>query len=343
MIRALHQLLEGKSLSREHAAAAMCEVIEGRATPEQVGAFLFALRIKEESVEEISGFLDCLRAKAVPFPDYPGLMDVCGTGGDSSGTFNISTTVAFVVAAAGQPVAKHGNRSVSSRSGSFDVLEALGLRFESDPALIARSIEEHGIGLFFAPAFHPSLKALAPIRKSLGVYTVFNALGPLLNPARVRRQLVGVYSPLLLRKAAEVLRDQGAGQGTPNTVEALVVRGEDGLDELSLSAPTRAVHLKAGQIRELTITPEEHGLKRADAAHLRGGDASENARILIEILRGEKGPKRDIVLFNAGAALWIGGKAGDIREGIERAGAAIDSGKSLALLRKMGAHMGPKP
>jgi anthranilate phosphoribosyltransferase len=284
MVETIQSLLEGRSLTRAQAALAMLEVVEGRATPEQIGAFLIALRIKDETVEEISGFLDCLQRKALPFLGFhPDLMDVCGTGGDGSGTFNVSTTVAFVVAAAGQPIAKHGNRSVSSRSGSFDVLEALGLSFETDPKLVARSIEEHGIGLFFAPTFHPSLKTLAPIRKSLGVYTVFNALGPLLNPARVKRQLVGVYSEHLLDKAARVLQTLGS-------VEAMIVRGQDGLDELSLSGPTRVVHLKSGQIRDYTVSPEDCGLKTAEVGHLQGGDAAENARILIAILNGAPGP-----------------------------------------------------
>jgi anthranilate phosphoribosyltransferase len=332
MIQALNQLLERRALTREHAERVMTLIVEGAVKPEQVGAFLIALRIKEETVEEISGFLDCLRKKEVSFTSsVPGLMDVCGTGGDSSGTFNVSTTVAFVVAAAGQPIAKHGNRAVSSSSGSFDVLDALGLSFESDPVRVARSIEEHGIGLFFAPAFHPVLKQLAPLRKGLGVYTVFNALGPLLNPARVRRQLMGVYSPLLLDKAAAVLRSQGSE-------EALIVRGEDGLDEISLSAPTRVAHLKGGEISSYTIRPEEYGFKLVAPEHLKGGDALSNAKILLEILQGVRGPKRDIVLLNAGAALMVGGKAQDLREGLERAAESIDSGKALALIRRMGAR-----
>jgi anthranilate phosphoribosyltransferase len=336
MIKTMNTLLEGKSLSREQAQDAMSKVIEGLVTPEQVGAFLIALRIKQESVEEISGFLDCLRKRAVKVPisskDLEDLMDVCGTGGDASGTFNVSTTVAFVVAAAGQPIAKHGNRSVSSRSGSFDVLEELGLTYTSDPEKVSHSIRDFGIGLFFAPAFHPSLKTLAALRKNLGVYTIFNALGPLLNPAGVKRQLIGVYSPLLLEKMANVLSQSGAE-------EAMIVRGEDGMDEISLSSPTQVSHLKAGKVRNYTLTPEEVGLKSAPAESLKGGSARENAQILLQILRSEAGPKRDIVLFNAAAALMVGGKASDLKEGVARAREAIDSGKALALLKRMGANV----
>jgi anthranilate phosphoribosyltransferase len=334
MNRALSLLLERRSLERAHAEQVMAQIVDGAARPEQVGAFLIALRIKEESVEEISGFLDCLRKRALRVRSArPDLMDVCGTGGDGSGTFNVSTTVAFVVAAAGQPIAKHGNRSVSSRSGSFDVLEALGLGFESDPERAARSLEDHGIALLFAPAFHPALKTLAPMRKSLGVHTIFNALGPLLNPAPIRRQLMGVYSPLLLEKVAQVI--QAGGELT----EAMVVRGEDGLDELSLSAPTQVAHFKNGQVRAYAIRPEDCGLKSAPAAALKGGDAAENAAILVSILRGEPGPRRDMVLLNAGAALLVGGKAAELREGVERAAAAIDSGAALALIRRLGARV----
>jgi anthranilate phosphoribosyltransferase len=332
MLNAMNALLEGKSLSRAQAEQLMEKLVDGSVSAEQIGAFLIALRLKEESVEEIAGFVDCLRKRAVAVDhDCVELMDVCGTGGDASGSFNVSTTVAFVVAAAGQPIAKHGNRSVSSRSGSFDVLEALGLRFESDPKLVVRSIQEFKLGLFFAPAFHPSLKTLGAVRKNLGVYTVFNALGPLLNPARVKRQLIGVYSPVLLEKMANVLKSQGAE-------EAMIVRGEDGLDELSLSGPTKVAHLKGGVIKTYTVHPEDFGLEVAPLEALKGGDAKENARILLEILGGDAGPRRDIVLFNAGAALAVGGKAKDIQGGIEEARAAIDSGRALQLVKDMGAR-----
>lgn len=335
MRQVLHWILEGKSLTREQAEQVMFQMTDSavdgalQPTPEQISAFLVALRMKGETPEEIAGFLDCLQKKAVKVEaSVPDLIDVCGTGGDGAGTFNISTTVAFVVAAAGQPVAKHGNRSVSSRSGSFDVLEALGLRFETDPSAVVRSIQRFKLGLLFAPAFHPAMKGLAPIRKSLGVYTVFNALGVLLNPAQVKRQLIGVYSSALLNKMAEVLKERGYQ-------EALIVRGEDGLDELSLCAPTQMVHLKNGQIRSFILRPEDVGLKTVLPSELLGGNAEQNAQILIEILQGQKGPKRDVVLLNAAAALWVGGKVPDIRTGIEFAAAAIDSGGAFHLLSQM--------
>jgi anthranilate phosphoribosyltransferase len=332
MLKALNPLLEGTSLSREQAREAMAQITSGNAPPEQVGAMLAALRIKGETVEEILGFLDCLQAQAVPLSlQRDDLIDVCGTGGDGSGTFNISTAVAFTVAAAGQPVAKHGNRSVSSRSGSFDVLEALGVRYESDPQRAAKAIETHGLGLLFAPAFHPALKGLAPLRKGLGVYTVFNALGPLLNPARVKRQLIGVYQPSLVKKTAEVLKQSGA-------VEAMVVHSDDGLDELSLSAPSQVAHLRDGRIDSYTVRAEEVGLSSAPLSALRGAGPKENADILLAVLQGARGPHRDVVLLNAAAALKVGGKASTLKAGVEQAAEAIDSGRARALLKEMGAQ-----
>lgn len=332
MLKALTQLLEGKPLSREQARETMEHITAGNAAPEQVGALLAALRIKGETAEEILGFLDCLRAQAVPLPVHrDDLIDVCGTGGDSSGTFNISTAVAFTVAAAGQPVAKHGNRSVSSRSGSFDVLEALGVRYESDPLLAAKAIDTHGLGLLFAPAFHPALKVLAPLRKGLGVYTVFNALGPLLNPAHVKRQLIGVYQPSLVAKTAEVLKQSGA-------VEAMVVHSDDGLDELSLSAPTQVAHLRNGRIDMYTVRAQDVGLASAPLSALRGAGPKENADILLAVLQGARGPHRDVVLLNAAAALQIGGKTSTLKAGVERAAEAIDSGRARALLKALGAQ-----
>jgi anthranilate phosphoribosyltransferase len=256
-------------------------------------------------------------------------MDVCGTGGDGSGTFNVSTTVAFVVAAAGVPVAKHGNRSVSSRSGSSDVLERLGIRLDTTPEGAARSIVEKGLGFLFAPSFHPGLARLAPIRKSLGVYTVFNALGPLLNPVDTDSQLIGVYRPELLALLAEVLRERGMR-------EAMIVHGQAGpgvgLDEISISGPTQVAHLKKGAIRFYTVTPEDFGLSPAPMTAGLGGNAEDNAEILRNILRGEKGTRRDLVLINAAAALVVAGKAADFREGVSKAAVAIDSGRALELL-----------
>jgi anthranilate phosphoribosyltransferase len=332
MLKALTLVLDGRSLSREHARAVMEELVGGAVAPEQAGALLAGLRIKGESVDELLGFLDCLRERAVPVPhDRNDLIDVCGTGGDGTGTFNVSTAVAFTVAGAGQPVAKHGNRSVSSRSGSFDVLEAMGLKLEANPQVAARAIERHGLGLLFAPAFHPALKVVAPLRKSLGVYTVFNALGPLLNPARVKRQLIGVYRPELLMKTAQVLLDSGAH-------EAMVVHGEDGLDELSLGAPSRVAHLKDGRITEYTVRAEELGLTPAPLSALKGAGPQENAAILRSVLGGAKGPARDIVVLNAAAALLVGGKAPTLRDGVERAAHALDSGRAAAVLEALRAE-----
>ena len=329
MRETMNHLLGGQSLTREAAEVAMARLVDGQMPPEQVAGFLIALRLKKETIEEISGFVDCLRKLSIqvqsPSDDC---MDVCGTGGDGSGTFNVSSTVAFVLAAAGQPVAKHGNRSVSSRSGSFDVVEALGLRFETDPVEAARCLKRFNLGLLFAPAFHPSLKAVSQIRRNLGVYTVFNALGPLLNPAQVKRQLVGVYSPVLLEMHAQVLRLQGS-------TEAMVVHGDDGLDEISLCAPTQVAHLREGRIDRYVLSPEEFGFKRTDSADLQGGDAQDNARIIRAILGGERGPKRDLVLMNASAALRVGGKVRDFREGVRLAEDAIDSGRALCLITEM--------
>lgn len=330
MLHAMKLLLDGKSLSREDAEKAMSSLLDGSHAPEQIGAFLFALRMKQETVEEISGFVDCLTKRGLHVPvKRNDVIDVCGTGGDACGTFNVSTVATFVLAAAGQPIAKHGNRSVSSRSGSFDVFEVLGLTFNSDPVKASESIENFGIGLLFAPAFQPSLKAVSSIRKNLGTHTVFNALGPLLNPARVKRQLTGVYSPLLLEKMAMVLKTQGSE-------EAMIVRGEDGLDEISLSGPTRVAHLRNGKIEQYSMNPEDFGMKRAPLSAILGGDAKENAKILVQILTGEKGPKRDIVLMNAAAALYVGGKAKNLQEGVAKASEAIDSGRAIEILKKMG-------
>lgn len=330
MLGAMKLLLEGKSLSREDAERAMSSLLDGDHAPEQIGAFLFALRMKQETVDEISGFVDSLIKRGIQVPvQRSDVIDVCGTGGDACGTFNVSTVATFVLAAAGQPIAKHGNRSVSSRSGSFDVFEVLGLSFDSDPSKAAESIERFGIGLLFAPAFQPSLKKISPIRKNLGTHTVFNALGPLLNPARVKRQLTGVYSPFLLEKMAMVLKNQGS-------VEAMIVRGEDGLDEISLSGPTQVVHLKEGQLKHYTLRPEDFGMSRAPLSAIQGGDARDNSKILIQILSGEKGPRRDIVVMNCAAALCVGGKTIGLKDGVAKASEAIDSGRALELLKKMG-------
>lgn len=329
MTELLSKLLKGESLSRSQAYEIMDQLCQGTCTPEQASAVLIALKMKSEAVEEIVGFVQCLKAKALPVSSpKDNLMDVCGTGGDSLGTFNVSTTVAFVVAASGQPIAKHGNRSVSSRSGSFDVLEALGLTFSSDPVKINHSIERFGLGFLFAPAFHPVLKQLSVLRKSLGVATIFNILGPLLNPIPVKRQVIGVYDKKFLDKIALSLNEMGAQ-------EAMVVHGADGLDEFSISGPTFVTHLKDKKIFNLMVTPEDMGLRSHPLQEIKGGSAQDNAKILTSILAGEKGAKRDTVVLNAAAALVVGGIAGDFKEGVRRAQEAIDSGKALSILKEM--------
>jgi anthranilate phosphoribosyltransferase len=330
MLAALQRVAEGQSLDRQQAEQAMISLVDGIAEPDEIRAFLLALRQKTESADEITGFVEVLRRRGVPVKvDLPEVIDVCGTGGDGHGTFNVSTVVAFVLASAGVAVAKHGNRSVSSRSGSFDVLEALGIPYESDPARAAASIEARRLGFLFAPAFHPALRELAPIRRSLGVSTVFNALGPLLNPVEVTRQLIGVYSPVLIEKIEHVLRARGLR-------EAMVVRGEDGLDEITLNGLTRVAHLREGRIRMYLVRPADFGLDEAPLEAVRGGTPAENARTLLEILQGARGPKRDLVLINAAAALVVAGRAPDFRAGAALASETIDSGAALGLVRAMG-------
>ena len=330
----LNQIKAGQSLSREVASKLMDAFTRDGTSPEFIKECLMALKAKKESVDEILGFTDSLRKKANAFPTHSssfssgGRMDVCGTGGDRSGSFNVSTTVAFVVASSGVPIAKHGNRSVSSRSGSFDVLESLGIETLKDPAKIASSIEDYGLGFLFAPVFHPVLAKLGPLRKELGTPTVFNILGPLLNPAPLDYQLIGVNDPEILRKLGEVLAARGLR-------EAMIVHGEEGLDELSLAGPTRVAHVKKDAVREYRLTPADFGLNKASNEDLKGGTPTENAVILYNILKGGRGPKRDVVLLNASAALVVAGAARDFREGVRIAAESIDSGKSLGLLERL--------
>jgi anthranilate phosphoribosyltransferase len=328
-MHALQAVLQGIDLTRAEASEVMLAMITGEMKPEQIGALLLALRLKTESVDEITGFVHALRSHATPVQlSIANAIDVCGTGGDGLGTFNVSTTASFVIAAAGQPIAKHGNRSVSSRCGSFDVLEALGLRFLESAAAVNQEMETFGIAFMFAPAFHPTLKNVMQLRKSLGVRTVFNLLGPLLNPAGVKRQLIGVYEQSLVERVAEVLGELG-------TEEAMIVRGLDGLDEISLCAPTEVAHLRDGRVQMYQICPEDFGMSRADHSYLIGGDAQDNAAILVRILAGERGPRRDLVLLNSAAALLVGGHAENFKDGLAQAAAAIDSGRALILLKRM--------
>ena len=325
----------GGRLTAAEAEGAMQEVLAGAASPEQIGGFLVALHFRPPSAAVLVGFVRAFRARAVALeaidsepPAPEDAMDVCGTGGDGLGGFNVSTCVSFVVASAGQPVAKHGNRAVSSRCGSFDVLEALGVSFAENGSEVRRSLRRHRLAFLFAPSFHPAFRALSPVRRQLGIRTALNALGPMLNPALVRRQLVGVYARELVVPMAEALQELGS-------VDALVVHGEDGADEVSIGGPTHLAHVRGGRLVTSVVTPEDFGVARAPLDALLGGNADVNARILAAVLRGEKGPRRDVVLLNSGAALMVGDRAGSIREGMDLAADALASGRSAALLEDM--------
>ena len=324
---AIAKVLEGRDLSREEAYAAMSDIMGGEATPAQIGAYLAALRMKGETVDEITGSAQAMRDSAITIrPNVNGapLVDTCGTGGDGSGTFNISTTAAFVVAATGRPVAKHGNRSVSSRSGSADVLKALGANLDLSPDQVQRCIEEVGIGFLFAPRFHPAMKHAIGPRRELGVRTIFNILGPLTNPAGTTHQVLGVFSPHLTEVMARVLGQMGVRA-------AFVVHGHGGLDELSTTGPNQVSVLREGKVTTTELDPVTLGFPRARRADLRGGDAEENARITRAILSGhDRGPKRDVVVLNAAAA--IAAETGDWQAAVEEARAAIDSGAALRVL-----------
>lgn len=325
-------VLSGRALDRAQARAAMNALIGGGVTDAQAGAFLAALRVRGETVPELIGFAEAMRARAVKVKaKRRPLLDTCGTGGDGSGTFNISTTVAFVAAGAGAAVAKHGNRAVSSRSGSADVLEALGVRTDITPRLAAECVDVAGVGFLFAPAHHPAVAKVGPIRRQLGTRTVFNLLGPLSNPAGAKRQLLGVYSTALVAPLAEALKALGAE-------DAMVVSSKDGLDELSLSGPTIVARLRGGKVSVCELTPESVGLKRRPLKALAGGDADKNAWITRAVLFGESGPARDVCLLNAAAALMVVGLARDWKEGLAMAADSIDSGRaaaSLAILRRL--------
>jgi anthranilate phosphoribosyltransferase len=309
----------GRSLSEDEAAAVMRDIMSGEASAAQIGAFLVALRMKGETVDEITGMARVMRENALSVPVAQAVVDTCGTGGDASGTFNVSTAAAFVAAAAGVRVAKHGNRAMSSASGSADVLEALGAKIDLTPDQVARCIHELGIGFMFAQAFHPAMANVAGPRREIGIRTVFNVLGPLTNPAGAAHQLLGVAVPGLAPLLAEALGRLGASH-------VLVVHGHGGLDELSLSGPSTVFELAAGDIKEYTVSPEDVGLSAAPIEHVRGGNPEENAVTLREVLGGKPGPIRDITVLNAAAALVAGDKAKDIAEGVRLAAAAIDSG-----------------
>jgi anthranilate phosphoribosyltransferase len=324
--QALARLLDGHDLSREEARAVMDEIMEGEATPAQIGGFLVALRLKGETADEIAGCAEAMRAHALQVkPKRDDLVDTAGTGGDAARTINISTAAALVAAAAGAGVAKHGNRAVSSASGSADVLEALGFRLELPPTEIERSIDELGFGFLFAPTHHPAMRHAAPVRRELAARTVFNVLGPLTNPAGARAQVVGVYAPSLVRTIAEVLAQLGSRR-------AFVVHGAAGIDELSPAGPNLVCEVVDGGVRERTIDPLDLGVPRCDPAELRGGSPGDNAKAILAVFRGENGGKRSAILLNAAGAIAAAGHAADLRDGLEIAREAVDSGAALARL-----------
>ena len=325
----LVRVVDGEELSREEARSAMQLIMRGEATSAQIAGFLVALRIRGETVDEIAGFAAAMRVAANPIDlQVSELVDTCGTGGDGADTFNISTAAALVAAAAGVPIAKHGNRAVSSACGSADVLEALGVTLVADQESLRRSLANAGLAFLFAPSQHPAMKHAIGPRRELGLRTVFNLLGPLTNPAGARRQVVGVYDLSLVRPLAEVLGHLGAEH-------VMVVHGAGGMDELSLLGATEVAEWNGEQVRTYSVTPEQVGLARADATQLAGGSAADNAAIVRSVLAGELGPRRDIVLLNAGAALQVGGAAETLAQGVEVATSAIDTGAALDTLARL--------
>jgi anthranilate phosphoribosyltransferase len=320
----LQKLASGQALSRPEAEDAFGIIMSGDATASQIGAFLMALRLRGETVHEIAGAVSTMRAKMLKVEAPEGAMDIVGTGGDASGSWNVSTASAFVVAGCGVPVAKHGNRALTSKSGAADTLAALGVNLELSPERISQCIREAGIGFMFAPAHHSAMKHVGPMRVELGTRTVFNLLGPLSNPAGVKRQLLGVFAPEWIEPLAHVLNDLGCEA-------AWVVHG-DGLDEMTLTGVTKVAELKNGTVRTFDVTPEEAGLSRVDPSALKGGDAEHNASALRALLGGAKGAYRDIALLNSAAALIVAERAGTLSEGVALATQSIDSGKALAAL-----------
>jgi anthranilate phosphoribosyltransferase len=318
----------GASLTREEAASAFARMMSGEATPSQMGALLMALRVRGETVDEITGAVTTMRAKMLGVEAPPDAIDVVGTGGDASGSFNISTCAALIVAGAGVPVAKHGNRALSSKSGAADVLAALGVKIDLNAQQVGRCIAQAGIGFMFAPAHHPAMKNVGPTRVELGTRTIFNLLGPLSNPAGVKRQMIGVFSKHWIEPMAQVLKNLGA--------ESIwVVHGSDGLDEITISGPTSVAALENGKIRNFEIAPEDAGLDRSKPETLRGGDADENAKALLDVLKGKKGPLRDVSIINAAAALIVAGKAKDLKEGAALAAKSVSSGEAEGRLDRL--------
>lgn len=326
---AISAVVEGLNLTEDKMVQVMDEIMTGGAGDAQIGSFITALRMKGETVEEITGAARVMREKAIHIDAGEGtVVDTCGTGGDKSGTFNISTTAAFITAGAGLKVAKHGNRSVSSKSGSADVLKSLGVNIEAEVERVEECLQDIGIGFLFAPLLHGAMKYAIGPRREIGIRTIFNILGPLTNPAGAHCQLMGVYDEKLTHTLATVLANLGS-KG------AMVVHGMDGLDEITLTKSTKISELKDGMVTSYECMPEDLGLTRCISDDLKGGDAGENASITINILKGAKGPKRDISLLNAAAAIVVGGKAADLKDGLVKAAEAVDSGAALEKLERL--------
>jgi anthranilate phosphoribosyltransferase len=318
----------GAALSREEAARGFDTMMSGEATPSQMGALLMALRVRGETVDEITGAVTAMREKMLRVRAPAGAIDVVGTGGDASGSFNISTCAAFIVAGAGVPVAKHGNRALSSRSGAADVLGALGVNIDLTPDGVSRCIREAGIGFMFAPAHHPAMKNVGPTRVELGTRTIFNLLGPLSNPASVKRQMVGVFSRQWIEPLAQVLKNLGSES-------VWVVHGSDGLDEITTAGATHVAALENGVVRTFEITPEQVGLERVKPEALRGGEAKENAQALSGVLKGEKSAFRDVAVLNAAAGLMVAGRARELKQAVALAQASIDTGEAASRLQRL--------
>ena len=324
----INKVADGASLSADQSAQAFELMMSGDASEGQIAGFLMALRVRGETIEEITGAATTMRAKATPVSAPAGSVDVCGTGGDAKGTYNISTCVSFVLAACGVPVAKHGNRSISSKSGAADVLEALGVNLAVTPEQVSACIEMAGVGFMFAQNHHSAMKHVMPARLALGTRTIFNLLGPLTNPAGAKAQLLGVFSDHWVEPLAHVLKNLGA-------TSAWVVHGSDGLDELTTTGPNFVAQLKNGEISTFTITPVDAGLSTAAADDLLGGDARENADAILDVLSGKASAFRDIVLLNTGAALVVAGKAPTIKEGVQLAASSIDNGAAKTALNQL--------
>jgi anthranilate phosphoribosyltransferase len=325
----LQKVVKGENLSLDEMEQAMEMIMEGKVTHSQLSGFLVALHMKGETVEEITASAKVMKEKATPIYIENGeLMDTCGTGGDAKGTFNISTAVAFILAAAGVVVAKHGNRSVSSKSGSADVLESLGVNISLPPSSVERCLKEINIAFLFAQDFHKATKHAAVPRKELGIRTIFNVLGPLTNPANIKYQLMGIYDPKLVYPIAEVLNNLGVKR-------AMVVHGSEGIDEFSLSGKNKVAFLNKGKIEKLEISPEDLGLEKYSIQEIQGGSAEENKRIILNIFNGEMGPKRDVVVLNSAAGLYVANKVNSLEEGINFAQEIIDSGKAMKKLEEM--------